>query len=70
MRQHTVQVGTFGINVSDRINELLRKNPDWRLTNVFNVEVSRVGATDRNVILVFEAPVTRITGGQTSDFRG
>jgi hypothetical protein len=55
MRQHVVQLGTFGSNVADKINELLKLNSGWHLFSVFNIVVHRIGGHDNNVLVVFES---------------
>jgi hypothetical protein len=57
MKQHTVQLGTFGQNVSQMINVLLGRNPEWLVKSVFNMEVHRIGGPDNHVLVVFEASI-------------
>jgi hypothetical protein len=56
MKQHTVQLATYGQNVSEKINTLLQQNgyDGWRLVNIFPIPVARIGGPDNHVVVLFE----------------
>jgi hypothetical protein len=62
-KQHVVQLGTFGRNVSLIINQLLAENRGWKMIGVHGIDVHRVGGADKHVLVVFEAEQ------DTADFR-
>lgn len=62
MKQHVIQIGTYGRNVADAMNEWLGKNPGWKVAQVHGIEVSRTGGPDKNVIVVFETVDDSVAG--------
>jgi hypothetical protein len=50
-----IQIGTYGSNVADQINQWLKRNPGWKVAQVHGIEVARTGGSDRNVLVVFES---------------
>jgi len=63
MKQHVVQMPTFGNNViAGRINKMLENNSGWKLTAVHNIQVEKVGGPEHWLLVVFEAKDESVGG--------